>query len=74
MLGDEDGIARVALAAGDLERAGRLHGAADHIRKERGRRPTRADLAFPDLPATALEEDRALTFDDAVAYGLASLD
>ncbi len=37
-----DGLARVALDAGDVERAGRLHGAAERIRRERGRRPTRA--------------------------------
>ena len=69
-----DGLARVALAAGDAERAGRLRGAAEQIREERGRRPARADLAFPDLPAPALEEGRALTFDEAVADALASID
>jgi predicted ATPase/class 3 adenylate cyclase len=65
-----DGLARLAVAAGDPERAGRLRGAAVHIREESGRRPARADLAFPDLPAAALAEGRALTFAEAVELGL----
>jgi predicted ATPase/class 3 adenylate cyclase len=65
-----DGLARVALTAGDARRAGRLRGAAEHMREERGRRPARADLPFPDLPSAAVEEGRTLTFDEAVELGL----
>jgi predicted ATPase len=69
-----DGLARVALAAGDVERAARLRGAAEHIREERGRRPIRTDLPFPELPAAVLDEGRRLSFDESVAYALASID
>jgi predicted ATPase len=69
-----DGLAWVALDAGDLERAGRLRGAAQRIRLERGRRPARADLTFPELPEPALEEGRRLSFEEAVSDALASID
>ena len=69
-----DGLARVALTAGDVDRAGRLHGAAEHIREDRGRRPIRTDLSFPELPADAVDEGRRLSFDEAVADALASID
>jgi predicted ATPase len=65
-----DGLARVALAEGDVERAGRLRGAAEHIREDRGRRPIRTDLSFPELPTSELDEGRRLSFDEAVEYAL----
>ena len=65
-----DGLSRLAAAAGDRERAGRLHGAAERLREVRGRRPIRADLAFEELPADAREAGRALAVEEAVAYGL----
>jgi len=67
-----DGLSRLALAAGDESRAGRLRGAAESIREERGRRPIRDDLPFPALPDSARAEGRALSFDEAVAFALAS--
>jgi predicted ATPase len=67
-----DGLGRLAAAAGDPERAGRLLGAAERLRQTRGRRPIRADVALPDVPADPLEAGRALSFDEAVEYALAS--
>ena len=55
--------------AGDLERAGRLHGAAERIRKERGRRPTRPTVPSPTFRLRRSRKARALTFDEAVADG-----
>ena len=66
-----DGLARLS-ATGDPERAGRLLGAAERLRESRGRRPARADVPPPDVPADAREEGRALDFDEAVAYALAA--
>jgi predicted ATPase/class 3 adenylate cyclase len=65
-----DGLARVAAAAGDGGRAGRLVGAAERLREVRGRRPIRTDVPLPDVPASARDEGRALSLDDAVAYAL----
>ena len=65
-----DGLARLAAAAGESERAGRLLGAAERLRETRGRREIRADLPFPDVPDSARDEGRALTFEQAVAYAL----
>jgi hypothetical protein len=65
-----DGLARLAAAADDDVRAGRLHGAAQGLRRARGRRPIRADLAFPELPDAAREEGAAMTLDEAVDYAL----
>ena len=65
-----DGLSRLALAAGESERAGRLRGAAERLRETRGRREIRADLPFPDVPDSARDEGRALTFEQAVEYAL----
>ena len=65
-----DGLARVALADGDRERAGRLARAALGLRDESGRRPIRADV--PSVPASV--DGTALALDEAVEYALASLD
>jgi predicted ATPase/class 3 adenylate cyclase len=69
-----DGLARLALAGGDPERAGRLRGAAERMRDEHGRRPIRTDTGRPDGPASATAEGRAFSFDEAVAYALSSID
>jgi len=65
-----DGLSRLALAAGESERAGRLRGAAERLRETRGRKEIRADLPFPDVPDSARNEGRALTFEQAVEYAL----
>ena len=65
-----DGLARLAAAVGESERAGRLRGAAERLRETRGRREIRADLPFPEVPGSARNEGRALTFEQAVDYAL----
>jgi predicted ATPase/class 3 adenylate cyclase len=65
-----DGLARVAAGSGDLERAGRLLGAAEALRETRGRRPVRTDVPLPDTPDAAREEGCAMPVDEAVAYAL----
>ncbi|MCP9487999.1 MAG: adenylate/guanylate cyclase domain-containing protein [Gaiellaceae bacterium MAG52_C11] len=65
-----DGLSRLAVAAGDGGRAGRLRGAAQQLRLTRGRRPIRADLPFPDPPESAQDEGRDLTLEEAVEYAL----
>jgi predicted ATPase/class 3 adenylate cyclase len=61
-----DGLSRLASADGDHERAGRLHGAALELRETHGRRPIRADLPFPDVPGSAVDEGRAMPLGEAV--------
>jgi predicted ATPase len=63
-----DGLSRLAAAADDGGRAGRLLGAAQNLREERGRRPIRTDVPLPDAPASDRDEGRALSFEDAVHY------
>jgi predicted ATPase/class 3 adenylate cyclase len=65
-----DGLSRLAASADDAERAGRLRGAAERLREERGRRPFRTDVAFPDVPESAREEGRALSVEDTLEYAL----
>jgi len=65
-----DGLARLAAAAGDHVRAGRLHGAAQGLRQTRGRRPIRADLPFPEVPDASRGEGAAMSLDEAVDYAL----
>jgi predicted ATPase len=65
-----DGLSRLAAAAGDDQRAGRLGGAAQRLRETRGRRPARADVPLPAVPESEREEGRAMTFEEAVAYAL----
>ncbi len=65
-----EGLSRLAAAAADGERAGRLAGAAEGLRVARGRRPIRADLPPPEVAAGAREDGRALSLDDALAYAL----
>jgi predicted ATPase/class 3 adenylate cyclase len=68
-----EGLARLAAAAGDRDRAGRLHGAAERVRETRGRRPTRADVPFPHVPDSARDEGRAMSLGEAVDYGLSAV-
>jgi predicted ATPase/class 3 adenylate cyclase len=65
-----DGLSRLAAAAGDGRRAGRLSGAAQRLREIRGRRPIRADAPPPEVPDSAREEGRALTLAEAVDEAL----
>ncbi|HSL64855.1 MAG TPA: adenylate/guanylate cyclase domain-containing protein [Gaiellaceae bacterium] len=65
-----DGLARLAAAVGDGERAGRLRGAAERLRETRGRRPIRADVPFPDVPGGARAAGGALTLEQAVEEAL----
>ena len=65
-----EGLARLAAADGDAHRAGRLLGAAERLRETRGRRPIRADVAPPRVPAVAREEGRSLTVDEALEKAL----
>ena len=67
-----DGLARLAVAAGDGVRAGRLRGAAQGLRETRGRRPIRADLPIPEVPDAARAEGAAMSLDEAVDYALRS--
>lgn len=66
-----DSVSRLAAAGGDGERAGCLRGAAKRLRETRGRRPARGDVPLRDVPEAELDEGRALTLDEAVAYALA---
>jgi tetratricopeptide (TPR) repeat protein len=68
-----DGLGRMAADAGDLERAGGLIGAARRLRDDSGRVPSRSDLPIPEVPVH-LERDEIVTLDQAVEYGLASID
>ena len=65
-----DGLARLAAAAGDGARAGRLLGAAERLRETRGRRPIRVDVPLPDFPDVARDEGRSMSLEDAVGYAL----
>jgi predicted ATPase len=65
-----DGLARLADQGGDRVRAGRLLGVASRLRETGGRRPTRGDAPFPDVPPESKEEGRALALDDALEYAL----
>jgi predicted ATPase/class 3 adenylate cyclase len=65
-----DGLARISAAAGDSERAGRLAGAAERLRGERGRRPIRSDVPLPDAPESARDEGRAMSLDEVLDYAL----
>jgi hypothetical protein len=69
-----DGLSRLAAAAADSERAGRLRGAARRLRETQGRRPIRSDVPLPDSPDYAQEEGRAMTLEEAVDYALRSAD
>jgi tetratricopeptide (TPR) repeat protein len=69
-----DGLSRLAAAAGDGRRAGRLCGAAQRLRETRGRRPARVDVPLPDVPDSAREEGAAMTLEEAVDYALRSTD
>ena len=68
-----EGLARLAAADGDGPRAGRLGGAAERLRETRGRRPIRADVPFPEVPAAARLEGRGMEPDEAVDYALGEL-
>jgi predicted ATPase/class 3 adenylate cyclase len=65
-----DGLGRLAAAAGDGERAGRLFGAAERLRETRGRRPVRSDVPLPEVPGSAREHGRAMGVDEAVEEAL----
>jgi hypothetical protein len=61
-----DGVARLAAATDDLERAGRLVGAADALRESRGRRATRTDVPLPEVPVSARDEGRRMSLEQAL--------
>ncbi len=65
-----DGLARLAAEGGDRARAGRLLGVAARLRETSGRRPTRSDAPFPDVPPGSAGEGRAFALDDALEYAL----
>jgi non-specific serine/threonine protein kinase len=65
-----DGLSRLAAASGDAGSAGRLQGAAERLREERGRRPIRADVPPPAVPGPARDEGRAMTLETAVDEAL----
>jgi hypothetical protein len=70
-----DGLSRLAAKAGDLVRAGVLHGAARQLRvASGGRLPARTDIAWPELPEDAQMTRAAMNLQDAVEYALASAD
>jgi predicted ATPase/class 3 adenylate cyclase len=62
-----DGLGRLAAAANDGERAGRLFGAAERLRETRGRRPTRSDVPLPEVRR---EDGRTLELDEAIEEAL----
>jgi hypothetical protein len=64
-----EGLARLAAASGDAERAGRLAGAADRIRDTRRRPPIRPGV-ITGVADAARAEGRKLTMEEAVAYAL----
>jgi non-specific serine/threonine protein kinase len=65
-----EGLARLAASSSEVDRAGRLLGAAEALREQRGRRAVRSDVPTPEAPDAAREEGRAMDTDDAVAYAL----
>ena len=67
-----DGLSRLAEAAGNSGRAGRLLGAAQRLRETWGRRPIRADVPLPQVPGSAQEEGHAMTVDEAADYALST--
>jgi predicted ATPase len=68
-----DGLGRIAADAGDLDRAGRLIGSARRLREDSGRLAIRSDLPVPEVPVDVAADD-VVTLDQAVEYGLASID
>jgi predicted ATPase/class 3 adenylate cyclase len=69
-----DGLGWLATDAGRLERAGRLVGAAQHLRETWRRIPIRSDVRLPDTPEAARARGGAMTFDEAVEHALGSVD
>jgi len=67
-------LARVSLARGHRERAGRLTGAAAALRLEAGIPDGPDESLLADVPESARVEGAALGFDEAVEYALASID
>jgi predicted ATPase/class 3 adenylate cyclase len=62
-----EGLGRLAT---DPERAGRLVGAAEELRRTSVRLPARADVPLPDVPAAARSVGATMSLDDAVAFAL----
>ena len=69
-----DGLAAVAMAADDLERAGVLTGAAARLRAEWGRPAGRKDRVLRGLPESACETGRTMSVDEALEFARASID
>ena len=69
-----DGLAAVAMAADDLERAGVLTGAAARLRAEWGRPAGRKDRVLRGLPESACERGRTMSVDEALEFARASID
>ena len=69
-----DGLAAVAADAGSAERAGVLAGAADRMRADWGRPPSRRDRVLHGLPETACARGRTMSVDEALEFAHASID
>lgn len=69
-----EALAVVAVAAGDITRAGVLSGAAERLRHEWGRPVLRKERTVPELPETSRAEGRTMSFDEALAFALATVD
>ena len=67
-----DGLSRLAAGAGDEERAGRLRGAAQNLRKEWGRGPTRFSVEPVAASDSAISHGALMSIEEAVAYALAA--
>jgi hypothetical protein len=65
-----EGLARLAASAGDLDRAGRLEGAARRLRETRRRPAIRPGEPIPGVIEQARDAGRALDLDEAIAYAL----
>jgi hypothetical protein len=69
-----EALAATAYARGDVERAGVLVGAADALWRDRGGESYRPQRAPKDVPTAARRAGAGMSFDEAVAFALASMD
>jgi tetratricopeptide (TPR) repeat protein len=69
-----DGLAAIASARGDQDRAARLVGAATSLRDERNAKPVRPERVPQDLPEVARAEGAAMNMDEAVDYAVTGVD
>jgi predicted ATPase/class 3 adenylate cyclase len=68
------GLAAIASARGDQDRAARLVGAATSLRDERNAKPVRPERVPQDLPEVARAEGAAMNMDEAVDYAVTGVD